>query len=68
MKVSTKYNLRDKVWFMYQNRPTMAEVRYIYITLDEECRPSIQYLVNNDDTKRDEETLYSTKQELLNTL
>lgn len=68
MKVKTKYNLGEKVWFMEQNRPQCRDIRYIYIRVSNENQYSVTYLVNNDSTKRAEDTLYSSKQELLKTL
>jgi len=69
MKVKTNYNLGDDVWFMDQNRPQCGKVTYVYITVTGDGRHSVSYLFNHSDApKRAEETLYSTKQELLNTL
>jgi len=68
MKVKTNYDLGDKVWFMDQNRPQCGNVTYVYINVSDCERYSVCYLVRHESKKRAEDTLFRTKQELLNTL
>lgn len=68
MKVTTKYSLEDMVWYMSQNRPQCGKVTYVYIRVTAKNQYSISYHVNHDSTNWDEDRLFSSKKELLNTL
>lgn len=68
MKVTTKYSLEDMVWFMSQNRPHCGKVTYVYVRVTGKDQYSISYHVNHDSTNWDEDRLFSSKKELLNTL
>jgi len=68
MKIKTKYNLGDIVWFMNMNRPGSFKVTYIFVTITDGGRYSVDYSVNHMSTKYAEDTLFSTKKELLSTL
>lgn len=69
MKIETKFDVGDEVWFMYQNKcygNVIAAIR-IYIGSD---GYTIEYLFNttNGDVWKDEISLFSTKEELINSL
>ena len=68
MKITTKYDLGDEVWYMDNNRPQCKKVTYAYIILADRNQYEIRYLVGDEDVRRPEETLYRTKKELLATL
>ena len=68
MKAKTKYNLGEKVWYMAHNRPLCGKIRYIYIRVNDACQYTVTYLVLEGMTEFSEDTLYSSKQELLKTL
>lgn len=68
MKAKTKYNLGEKVWYMAHNRPQCGKIRYIYIRVNDACQYTVTYLVLEGMTEFSEDTLYSSKQELLKTL
>lgn len=79
MKVETRFNLRNKIWFLYNNRPVEATVRRIDIHHDKHCT-YIKYETNleTDEIRnsRDnpqyvaihEQNAFATKEELLKSL
>ena len=69
MKITTKYDLGDEVWYMGCNRPESGKIRYIYINLTGADQYQISYIVGHFDSgRRPEETLYKTKKDLIATL
>lgn len=72
MIIQTKYNYGDKVWVMYNNKPTQIEIETISIDV------IIHGIINNityysttlSETllRFDEKELFSTKDELLDSL
>lgn len=73
MNITTKYNLKDEVFFMYDDKVKSAEIREIYVRAlsDEDIRT--RYIVNsyrNDirDLTMEECDLYNSKEELLKSL
>lgn len=68
MKVTTKYSLEDIVWYMSQNRPQCGKVTYVYIRVTAKNQYSISYQINHESTKWEEDRLFGSKMELLNTL
>ncbi len=68
MKVTTKYNLRDKVWYMSQNRPQCGQVTYVYIRITGKDKYNVSYHINHDAGNWTEDLLFDSKQELLETL
>lgn len=69
MKIETKFNVGDEVWFMCQNRSiqnTITSIR-IYIGSDEY---TIEYLFNDryGDLWKNEKYTFPTKEELIKSL
>ena len=76
MTITTKYNLGDSLWFMQNNKPIQGTVKAIYtfnVSTNQDC---IKYNLSDWDNPRtwldhpdiDENRLYSTKEELLDSL
>lgn len=65
MIVSTKYDIGDAVWFMYNNKCVSKKVENIRIDVDDMY---IQYIFNGGDIWLSEKHLFSTKEELLKSL
>ena len=82
MKIETKYNIGDEVWFMHENRVEFAPVRGYQVILGEgeyygeflkgNKVLRINYLVRTNDNKikdiKSEDELFPTKEELLKNL
>lgn len=74
MKIETKYDINQKVWFMNDNAVMDLNVSEINITIKSE-KPSIRYSIirpigNNDtiEIKKGEFEIFATKEELINSL
>ena len=74
MKIETKYDINQKVWFMNDNVVMDLNVSEINITIKSE-KPSIRYSIirpigNNGtiEIKKDEFEIFATKEELINSL
>lgn len=67
MKIETKFNIGDEVWFMYENRPTSMRIGHIelHISCDKVKR---QYIDKYGRFRVSEHKLFRTKQELLESL
>lgn len=65
MTISTKYDIGDMVWFMYDNICVLKKVENINIDV---CNMYIQYMFDGNDIWLSEKHLYSTKEELLKSL
>lgn len=65
MTISTKYDIGDMVWFMYDNRCVLKKVENINIDV---CHMYIQYMFDENDIWLSEKHLFSTKEELLKSL
>ena len=69
MKITTKYDLGDEVWYMGCNRPESGKIRHIYINLEGTDQCQISYIIGYwNSERRPEETLYKTKKDLIATL
>lgn len=72
MKVNTKYNLGDRLWFLENNMVRCGVVTNLYIILRTPDAPEgeieIRYIIGHDDDRRLESTLYSTKEDLLRSI
>lgn len=75
MKVETKFNVDDTVYFMHDNRVAIGNVAtiqaYTHKPMGNEIVISVKYYVKGCSVKRDgymEEELFASKQELLNSL
>ena len=66
MKLETKYNVGDKIWAMYNNRPNIYEVLRITVSCDD-IDKNISYRTN-DGKYFSEEDIFSSKEELLKSL
>lgn len=65
MTISTKYDIGDMVWFMYNNKCQSKKVENIKIDV---YYMYIQYILDGNDIWLSEKHLYSTKEELLKSL
>lgn len=69
MKIETKFNIGDEVWFMCQNKPTVLHVKKI---MSESCKDCsiINYIVFNAgrDEWINEAYCFPTKQQLIESL
>lgn len=66
MEVKIKFDIGDKIWFMYNNKPNISEVQRINITKTKFVTEVyiIPYNLNNILASK----CFKTKQELLNSL
>lgn len=65
MTISTKYDIGDMVWFMYDNICVLKKVENILIDVD---NMYIQYVFDGNNIWLSEKHLFSTKEELLKSL
>lgn len=65
MTISTKYDIGDMVWFMYDNICVLKKVENIKIDV---CDMYIQYIFDGNEIWLSEKHLFSTKEELLKSL
>ena len=72
MEIKTKFNLRQKVYFLQNNKVRYQQIDFILIrayALDRgEMNIEIHYQLNGIDDLFDEENLFATKEELLKSL
>ena len=66
MKVKTKYNINDTVWFMSDNKIQCGMISGVGISVGQTV--TIMYSMYSGYDRILEEKLFKTKQELLNTL
>lgn len=66
MKVETKYDLNDTVWYISNNKVNSQKVTGIYISVS--GLEHIEYYLQFGDVKYPESILFPTKEELLNSL
>ncbi|MBO5855001.1 MAG: hypothetical protein J6Q61_09725 [Bacteroidales bacterium] len=67
MKIETKYNIGDEVWFKGYEEIFNDKITNIRIDVDIMCNTNIMYILW-DDTIKYEHQLFRTKQELLDSL
>lgn len=65
MTVSTKYDIGDMVWFMYDNICVLKKVENINIDV---YHKYVQYMFDENSIWLSEKHLFSTKEELLKSL
>jgi hypothetical protein len=70
MTIETKYNIGDEVWFLSYHSPRKARIYGMSIYVSNSGKVSLLYSITEKDVywlKR-EKDLFSTKEELLNSL
>lgn len=72
MNIETKFNVKDKVWFMEDNKPVVETIWNIEISLGDNS-PKVKYIFfhkkSNDNHRYFlEEEIFATKEELLKSL
>ena len=65
MTISTKYDIGDMVWFMYDNICVLKKVENINIDV---YHKYVQYMFDENSIWLSEKHLFSTKEELLKSL
>lgn len=65
MTISTKYDIGDMVWFMYNNICVLKKVENINIDV---YHKYVQYMFDENSIRLSEKHLFSTKEELLKSL
>ena len=65
MTVSTKYDIGDMVWFMYDNICVLKKIENINIDV---YHKYVQYMFDENSIWLSEKHLFSTKEELLKSL
>lgn len=71
MKVKSRYNLNDTVWYFSNNYVQSGIVNGIFFHVTREGdqeRTNVEYTFNNDESHLAEEILFPGKKELLNSL
>ncbi|MEE1303843.1 MAG: hypothetical protein U0K68_01630 [Agathobacter sp.] len=76
MTIKTKYNIGDKVWLMWYNKPIQARIMKIKtntIEVSKFCirtfkETTIEYIIEMDSAVMSEDRLFPTKEELLKSL
>jgi len=70
MEVETKYYLGDSVWLISNNKAVEKQVTLFNITISDatDCKPKITYELNFESERIDEDKLFTTKKELLESL
>ena len=69
MKVNHKFDIVDMVWIMEKNRPARVEIRCVEIVIESMTGGySVEYLTEYNGEKYCEDKVFSTKEELLESL
>lgn len=70
MKIETKFNIGDEIFFMDTNKIKNRIIRKLSLTMDEKFEQSVMYYYIEDDKYRyiSEKSIFATKQELLDSL
>jgi hypothetical protein len=68
MTIKTKFNMKDKVWIMQNNRPTEKEVSYIRVKVGYDTINIYYKFGVTDNLEVNEHHLYETKEHLINSL
>ena len=69
MTIETKYNIGDEVWITNNSQPIQVQILQITVKKRGE-HITIEYMIDNDEviTRRYEQDLFPTKEELLKSL
>lgn len=67
LSVKTKYNIGDKVWYIYDNRVQALDVTGVRISIESEDECKVEYILHYDG-HQPEEKLFRSKKELLESL
>lgn len=71
MKIETKFNVGNEVWFIHNNVPQSLEIGFITVTIENGYCVEYTFRLGAD-TKRvlylREDEVFSTKEELINSL
>jgi hypothetical protein len=76
MKIETKYNINQEVWFMYNNKPRKDKPFKIDFSYDsEKAKEEIIYTFKKTEDRQyilddvvNEKDIFATKEELINSL
>ena len=70
MKIETKYNIGDEVWFLSYNSPRKARICVMSIYVQNSSEITILYSLNEKELywHKNEQDLFATKEELLKSL
>ena len=68
MKVKSRYNFNDTVWYLSNNYVQSGMVNGIFFHEGDEKVISVEYTLFNNESYLPEEILFSSKNELLNKL
>ena len=65
--VKTKYNIGDKVWYISNNQVQRSDVTGVHICVEPTGNCKVEYTLHYD-WSRAEETLFGSKEELIESL
>lgn len=71
MIITTKFNLKQTVWFMHENKVVSAEIERVHTNTSpfgHDIQYCLRFPANQDSVWLTQEKLFETKQELLNSL
>lgn len=68
MKVDTKYDIKQSVWVMWNNRPAQTEITEIIITASHLRWPKVSYFLALGDIVQSESEIHATKESLIASL
>ena len=71
MRIQTKYNPKESVWVLHENRPQHCEIAYLTVYSWSNISSRLRYyFTDTDDCSfyKDEDECYPTKEELIESL
>lgn len=68
VKVNTKYNIGDQVWFISSNRVVSQEITGIRVCIESEKDCKVEYNLHYGSTWVSGDKLFNSKKELLESL
>lgn len=72
MKIETKFDYKQKVWFMHENKPCESEIFLIDITYPKDLVNRVAdvnyHLLVEERIVKGEPEIFATKEELINSL
>ena len=66
MEIKTKFSVNDIIWCIYENKAIRAKITAVSITVDT-ANTVIEYTIDRDE-RLYENQVFSTKEELINSL